>query len=252
MIGIVAVIGISMFILSETNPASKINQETKQATNSAQIQKEPVKSVEPKPEPVKTESVKTEIDCSGSAQCITGTVEKIVDGDTLDINGIRIRIALTNTPEINEAGYSEATEFTKKLCPVGSIAIVDQDDLQLYDKYGRMLGKVTCSGLVLNSELLYKGYANISNQFCTTSEFSGESWAQQYGCATKIESKPQTAKEQTVQSSSQKCDPSYPDFCIPPSPPDLDCKDISQKRFTVLPPDPHRFDGDEDGIGCES
>jgi len=48
------------------------------------------------------------------------------------------------------------------------------------------------------------------------------------------------------------CDPSYPDFCIPPPPPDLDCKDIPQKKFTVLQPDPHRFDGDKDGIGCES
>ena len=48
------------------------------------------------------------------------------------------------------------------------------------------------------------------------------------------------------------CDPSYPDFCIPPSPPDLDCKDIAQKRFTVIGSDPHRFDGDKDGIGCES
>jgi len=52
--------------------------------------------------------------------------------------------------------------------------------------------------------------------------------------------------------SENNCDPSYPDFCIPPSPPDLNCKDISQKRFTVLQPDPHRFDGDKDGIGCES
>ncbi len=25
-----------------------------------------------------------------------------------------------------------------------------------------------------------------------------------------------------------------------------------KKRFTVLQPDPHRFDGDKDGIGCES
>jgi micrococcal nuclease len=39
--------------------------------------------------------------------------------------------------------------------------------------------------------------------------------------------------------------------CIPPPPPDLDCGDIPYKRFRVLPPDPHRFDGDNDGIGCE-
>ena len=36
-----------------------------------------------------------------------------------------------------------------------------------------------------------------------------------------------------------------------PPPPDLDCPDISYRRFRVLPPDPHRFDGDHDGIGCE-
>ncbi len=47
------------------------------------------------------------------------------------------------------------------------------------------------------------------------------------------------------------CDPSYPDFCIPPSPPDLDCDDVSREGFTVRGDDPHRFDGDNDGRGCE-
>jgi hypothetical protein len=35
------------------------------------------------------------------------------------------------------------------------------------------------------------------------------------------------------------CDPSYPDTCIPSPPPNLNCGDISEKRFQVLPPDPH-------------
>ena len=48
------------------------------------------------------------------------------------------------------------------------------------------------------------------------------------------------------------CDPSYPDVCIPPAPPDLDCGDIPHKRFKVVGKDPHRFDGDGDGVGCES
>jgi hypothetical protein len=47
------------------------------------------------------------------------------------------------------------------------------------------------------------------------------------------------------------CDPSYPDVCIPPPPPDLDCTRIIYRNFTVLPPDPHGFDGDGDGLGCE-
>ena len=48
------------------------------------------------------------------------------------------------------------------------------------------------------------------------------------------------------------CDPAYPDVCIPPPPPDLDCADVAPRRFRVLPPDPHRFDGEGDGLGCES
>lgn len=48
------------------------------------------------------------------------------------------------------------------------------------------------------------------------------------------------------------CDPSYPSVCIPPNPPDLDCGQVGVRRFTVLPPDPHGFDGDHDGVGCES
>jgi len=48
------------------------------------------------------------------------------------------------------------------------------------------------------------------------------------------------------------CDSSYPDVCIASPPPDLDCGDISDKKFTVLSPDPHGFDRDGDGIGCES
>lgn len=51
---------------------------------------------------------------------------------------------------------------------------------------------------------------------------------------------------------SGNCDPSYPGVCIPPRPPDLDCPQIPYTDFTVLAPDPHGFDRDGDGIGCES
>ncbi len=51
------------------------------------------------------------------------------------------------------------------------------------------------------------------------------------------------------------CDPAYPGACIP-SPAaaggDLDCGDVPDRRFAVLAPDPHRFDGDGNGVGCES
>ena len=52
------------------------------------------------------------------------------------------------------------------------------------------------------------------------------------------------------------CAASYPDVCIPPPPPDLNCGDIPYRNVRVIydvpNPDPHHFDGDHDGVGCES
>jgi hypothetical protein len=49
------------------------------------------------------------------------------------------------------------------------------------------------------------------------------------------------------------CDPAYPDVCIPPAAGgDLDCPDVTARDIRVLPPDPHRFDADGDGVGCVS
>ena len=53
-------------------------------------------------------------------------------------------------------------------------------------------------------------------------------------------------------SAPENCAPSYPSVCIPPPSPDLNCGDIPFRRFRVTGTDPHRFDGDRDGIGCES
>jgi micrococcal nuclease len=61
-----------------------------------------------------------------------------------------------------------------------------------------------------------------------------------------------TPTNTAVPTTRPSCDPAYPDVCIPSPPPDLDCGDIPYRRFRVLPPDPHRFDNDRNGIGCES
>jgi hypothetical protein len=52
---------------------------------------------------------------------------------------------------------------------------------------------------------------------------------------------------------SATCAGSYPEFCIPPPPPDFDCPDLPTSNFAVAQSggDPHRFDRDGDGIGCE-
>ena len=47
------------------------------------------------------------------------------------------------------------------------------------------------------------------------------------------------------------CDPNYAGACIP-SGADVDCGDITAKRFRVVGRDVHRLDADGDGIACES
>ncbi|MDQ3693056.1 MAG: thermonuclease family protein [Chloroflexota bacterium] len=64
-------------------------------------------------------------------------------------------------------------------------------------------------------------------------------------------SAPAPVVQQPVPAPAGNCDPSYPTLCLP-SFPDLDCGEITARRFPVLSPDPHGFDGDGDGVGCES
>ena len=54
-----------------------------------------------------------------------------------------------------------------------------------------------------------------------------------------------------IQPTPHDCDPSYPTVCIPSPPPDLDCDEVPEKNFKVTGSDPHGFDADNDGIGCE-
>lgn len=63
---------------------------------------------------------------------------------------------------------------------------------------------------------------------------------------------PPTATPVPPPAAESVCDPSYPDFCLKPNIADLDCGEIPYRRFTVIGADPHRFDGDNDGVGCES
>jgi Excalibur calcium-binding domain len=50
----------------------------------------------------------------------------------------------------------------------------------------------------------------------------------------------------------EDCHPAYPDDCLPPPPPDLDCAEVGHRvRVDHSYGDPHRLDADRDGIGCD-
>ena len=168
--------------------------------------------------------------------CLETNVTRVVDGDTLDVEtGLAIRLVLVDAPELSESGGPPARDYLTSLCS-GKPALVDEDDWQIgADPYGRVLAVVYCDGTNANAAMIASGYAQTYYAFCAASEFGSAAWS---GCST-----PPPPGD---------CDPSYPDVCIPPPPPDLDCVDIPYRNFRVLPPDPHNFDGDHDGIGCET
>ncbi len=60
-----------------------------------------------------------------------------------------------------------------------------------------------------------------------------------------------TTRPSPTQTVAPQCDPSYPTVCIPSPPPMLSCDEVEFRDFVVLPPDPHGFDRNQNGIGCE-
>lgn len=122
--------------------------------------------------------------CQGLADCFQGKVTEVVDGDTLDVNNVRIRLALVNTPEVYEKGYFDARDFTMNNCGVGTNALVDEDDGQKGGSFGRMIGLVYCGNNTssINELLLNSSKASILPQFCKVSEFASSLWAKKYGC----------------------------------------------------------------------
>ena len=126
---------------------------------------------------------------SFNSRCFTGTVTEVVDGNTIQINGGKVRLAFLPAPDLDDKGGMETKKFIEVLCPVGSDVLFDQDDLQPLDRYfggvgmmGTSLGVIYCNGLNLNEELVESKYGSISTWFCDNSEFSNMEWVKKNGC----------------------------------------------------------------------
>jgi len=120
--------------------------------------------------------------CSGNARCIEGFVTKIVDGDTIHVDGQSIRFALASAPELSGYGGVDSRNFIQTICPVGSSVIVDEDDGYPEGSYDRIVGVIYCNDMNLNAELLDANLGYLADRFCDSSEFANSPWAQKHGC----------------------------------------------------------------------
>jgi endonuclease YncB( thermonuclease family) len=202
-------------------------------------------------------------------------VASVYDGDTLTLrDGRRVRLLQIDTPELGSGEcYSRAARTALlALAPPGKKVVLEADPaLDRVDRYGRLLRYVKRNGVNLNLELTRRGAAAPYFYRGDRGRYAGSLMrsAQNAKAARRglWRACPRTALDPfravaTGQSgppsrtapTSGKCDPNYAGGCVPPYPPDLDCADIRAMGIApvrVIGSDPHRLDGDGDGLGCE-
>lgn len=98
------------------------------------------------------------IGCSSEEITTMAVVSRVVDGDTVELNDSqRVRLVCINTPEKNEPGYVEATNFLKETVLNRTVLLVK--DVTENDKYGRLLRYVYLEdGTFVNLLIAEKGY----------------------------------------------------------------------------------------------
>ena len=100
-----------------------------------------------------------------SADAASPAAVRVVDGDTFDYAGERIRIADIDTPEVNgrcayETGLAaRATRRLRALLSAGAFELHPLPDGRDEDRYGRKLRIVTRAGQSLGDALVAEGLA---------------------------------------------------------------------------------------------
>jgi micrococcal nuclease len=198
------------------------------------------------------------------------SVVSVGDGDTLRVRNqqgqaITIRLGCVDAPELKQNPWGQQSKTRlQQLLPVGQSVQVRSIER---DKYKRLVAEVFVNNRSVNLMMVQEGQAAVYRQYlqgCASTKdqfLQTEANAKQQKLGFWNQSQPlmpwdfrrgkKSTQPATNQTQVQQCHRSYPDFCIPPNSPDLNCRDIPYRRFRVIPPDPHGFDRDRDGIGCE-
>jgi micrococcal nuclease len=212
-------------------------------------------------------------------------VTRVIDGDTLVVRltggrSERVRLIGVNAPERGECYFAEASALTRRLAGNHLVVLRGDPRQATRDRYSRLLAYMDVDGASdVGALLLQLGGAHLyvyngvpfkrvaAYRLAETAASAGRVGLWDH-CGQSTATTPATTTTTTASTTlappttttttaattttAGNCDPSYPTVCIPPPPPDLDCKDVPYRGFKVVPPDPHRFDGDHDGVGCES
>jgi micrococcal nuclease len=212
---------------------------------------------------------------SASAVPPSVAVRSVTDGDTIVLaDGRRVRLAQVDAPEDTsrrECYGPESTAALERLVGGKSVSLRRPPNGPATDRYGRTLAELHVDGASVNEALVRDGAAEWYEEFEDEDADLGrrlqaaEDEARRAGrglwSACHASAQTQAAQQArpgppattTAPAPAGGCHPAYPDDCIPPAPPDLDCPDIGRRvRVDHAHGDPHGLDADRDGWGCES
>lgn len=206
-------------------------------------------------------------------------VERVVDGDTVRVRArgfqTTVRLIGIDTPETRAPNTPvqcfgpQASAEAARLMPPGAAVTLRTDPTQdQRDRFGRLLAYVYRGGREgadsVNRALVEGGFATVfvfdvrapfvyTAQFEASEERARTAARGLWGPPCRGDTdRPADAGPTTLAAEPAPtgvCDPGYAGACVPAPPPDLDCEDVDGP-VRVLGDDPHRLDGDGDGIAC--
>ncbi len=250
---------------------------TVEPTPSAEPTERPTRLPTPTPEPTPA------LGEAPTGPTAVGTVVSVTDGDTIRVNidGVEypVRYIGVSTPEIqNPLEWMGPEAAAANAALVEGRDVILEKDVSETDQFDRLLRHVWIEDgagyLLVNLELVRLGFAQVTS-FPPDVKYIDELYtpAQREAVEDGIglwgpsPTPVPTARPTPVPTAAPaviqplvpqptNCELSYPGLCIPIGSPDIDCGEIAARRFAVVwnvsQPDPHGFDGDGDGIGCES
>ena len=205
----------------------------------------------------------------------TATVVSVGDGDTLRVQlqgtPVTIRVACIDAPESNQSFGPEATLRLRQLLSTGQPVEVRAIER---DRYDRTVAEIYSGGQSVGLQLVREGYAVVYEQYISGCAATADDYRQAESVARSVRrnfwSQPHptlpwdfrrggassgaAAPTPPIASPAPAVTPSSLPACVAG---DCDCGNFAtweqaQAVLNAFPGDPHRLDGDNDGVACES
>ena len=139
-----------------TSTTAAVAQETPTATRPPTPTPTPAP---PTPTPTSTSTPASQPPAAPAVLVTTGEVTAVVDGDTIDVNGQRVRVIGIDTPEVGQCGYAEAARAMTTLVGGRTVTLTSVDTKDNRDRYDRLLRYVDVNGTDAGLALIQQGLA---------------------------------------------------------------------------------------------